>query len=975
MFKLSVLKQTLIFLMALVLSPFLHAQKSHHETQSLDGQWQIIFDKENNGKTQQLYKNANFLAQKNIKPITVPSVWERIEKDYEGVAIYRKAFKVDAAWQDNIVHINFDAVNYRAEVYLNDHVVGVHEGGFTPFSFRIDSMLHFDKENVITLRVVGPILLDTDKVIDGMGAMETPQWRGGITGGIWQSVRLIASKKTFIDDLYVHTNLATNETNVALEITNFDEFYSKDTVRIDIEEVTSGKIVATQKLDRSFQPGKNAVATTIKIKNPQYWSPDSPFLYKAIVTLIRDGEKSHAVSDRFGYREFTIQDKRFYLNGKETYVKAVFLEGVYPVGVATPIDLAMARKEIQLAKEAGFNMIRPWRRPPQPEWLDLADEMGVMVIGSPVLECMDLPVNTPDLPRRVNFEITETIRKDRNRPSIVMWELFNELRRPILKQMMAETAMLARDNDPSRLILDESGGWAFGAKVYLPHSRKFEHFNDVHTYPGPNMTNLWYDKFLGVGHTAQQRKALGIKGKPIGHNVKENVTSFVSELGYGSYVDYTRVNAQFAEQGNPIVPATRYHKKLGQQLEQTITTELSNVYQSPTAFYHEQQEIHALANARMIEATRANANVTGYCVHALTGGDWIMGAGILDLWRNPKEAVYEKTKAANQPRILSLRTFPRNAYVGSAIKLSVTGINDLSGLTATLHVEVTDAHGNAIWQHKKAVDYRRHVSQLMQDATDKIMRAGKYLVTATLSENGKTITQNTIEFDVFDLPTLSKNPIAIVDETGRLRQYLTDQNQAIIGFTDNLAIDVPVIVALKQNQDYRTLNQQLQRFAERGGHVIYLQFPYQRPKWNSGVLSRGYSQFLPFEVDIKASSGLWAGMSHVVAEHPIFEKLPQNQAMYGVYENVRAKMSMVGIEHDHIVTVVANDNFPDMTLMKRHYAGPGDVWTGTDITSVKLGRGEIWLNTLELIPHLSRDPVADIITNNLINYVLKRVQK
>ena len=94
--------------------------------------------------------------------------------------------------------------------------------------------------------------------------------------------------------------------------------------------------------------------------------------------------------------------------------------------------------------------------------------------------------------------------------------------------------------------------------------------------------------------------------------------------------------------------------------------------------------------------------------------------------------------------------------------------------------------------------------------------------------------------------------------------------------------------------------------------------------------------------------------------------------MYGVYENVRAKMSIVELpsssKAQSIVTVVANDNFPDMTLMKRHYRGTGDVWTGSDLSVITTGKGTTVLNTMELMPHLGHDPVADIITNNLISF-------
>ncbi|WP_019028964.1 glycoside hydrolase family 2 protein [Colwellia piezophila] len=969
----NIIKSFLILF--IVFSTNVIAQQKHENTVSLNGTWQIIFDKENISRAQKLYKNKNFLAQTNIRNIEVPSVWELKEKDYEGVALYRRTFTAPKKWQDKITHISFDAVNYRAEVYLNDHVVGVHEGGFTPFSFRIDSMLNFDKENVITLRVLGPILLDTDKVIDGFGAMETPQWRGGISGGIWQSVRLVTTGKSYIKDIYVQPNYRTSQAKVTLSTTNFGEFSSQDLVSFEITEVATNKVVVTKKIKHKFQAGQNQLVETIDIPNAKTWSPSSPNLYKLTVSIESQGKISDTVSDRFGLREFSINNKRFVLNGKEIYVKAVFLEGVYPVGIATPVDINMARKEIRLAKEAGFNMIRPWRRPPPPKWLDLADEIGVLVIGSPALECMDLPVSTPDLPNRVIAELKQTILRDRNRASVVMWELYNEVRRPILKQMMAETSMMARDIDPSRLILDESGGWAFGAKVYLPNERDFISFNDVHTYPGPNVTNAFYDKFLGVSYTKEERKKLNIKGKPIGHNLKTGAMSFVSELGYGSYVDFDKVNARFSKEGNPIAPPTRYHQQLGSQLNELLTSQLSDIYATPLDFYNEQQEIHGKANARMIEATRANPKIAGYCVHALTGGDWVMGAGLLDIWRDPKPAVYTRTQMANKPRILTIRTFPRSAYQGEKVRITVKGINDNEKISGTFKLSVKNSQGKTIWQTESNIDFEHAISDLLDQkiTTDKL--TGTYTVNAEIIDNhGNSIAANNFDFDVFSVK--SNNAIgafAVVDQTGSVKSFLNKQGIKFSAFNNNTSINTPVLVAmkLKKQEQQVALNKQLSDFAKRGGKVTYVQFPYIGPKWKDGVLGKGFSMNMPINIKMKASQGLWGGMSHVVADHPIFKGLPSSKAMQGVYENVRAKISMINLNTKPIVTVVANDNFPDMTLMKRHYKGTGDVWSGSDLSEVKHGKGTLLLSTMRIVPHLGDDPVADTLLLNLLAYITK----
>ena len=155
---------------------------------SLDGTWEIVFDHENIGREAEWQDGTNFSDLRQKREVTVPSAWELIEKDYEGVAFYRREFDVPTEWKDKVVQLQFGAVNYIAEVWVNDEVVGYHEGGFTPFELRVDRMLKPGKTNVVTLRVQGPIIR-SDKEVDGIGPLETPQWRGGISGGIWQSVQ------------------------------------------------------------------------------------------------------------------------------------------------------------------------------------------------------------------------------------------------------------------------------------------------------------------------------------------------------------------------------------------------------------------------------------------------------------------------------------------------------------------------------------------------------------------------------------------------------------------------------------------------------------------------------------------------------------------------------------------------------------------------------------------------------------------
>ena len=111
------------------------------EVLPLDGEWGIVFDRADEGRAASWWTNdAAFAA---ARPIAVPSCWEETEKDYEGVAWYRRAFAVPAAWKGRCVRLEFDAVNYLAEVWVNGQPAGDHEGGYTPFDLEVSDLLAY----------------------------------------------------------------------------------------------------------------------------------------------------------------------------------------------------------------------------------------------------------------------------------------------------------------------------------------------------------------------------------------------------------------------------------------------------------------------------------------------------------------------------------------------------------------------------------------------------------------------------------------------------------------------------------------------------------------------------------------------------------------------------------------------------------------------------------------------------------------
>ncbi len=967
----NVLQVYFIILSVLALSLRCYADDGNRESLSLDGTWQILFDRNNEGRQKQWFREGNF-PKEEAREITVPSCWELTEKDYEGVAFYRRAFAVPVSWKGRVVRLHFDAVNFRTEVWVNDTAVGSHEGGFTPFEFRVDDLLKIDEENTLILRVVGPTLLQ-DKQVDGVGPMETPQWRGAIAGGIWQPVRLIATGDIYVRDVFIEPRISDDTATFHVELVHEGQKTRSAEVELSIHSVgPSGQIAAKADETLDLKPGKIKQSWTIKIPDARYWSPDKPYLYRAEIGVVYDGIVSDVWNARFGMREFTIRDKKFYLNGEPMYLKATFFEGLYPVKLAYPDSREMAVREIQLAKDAGFNMIRPWRKPPPPMWLDLADEMGALTVGSLAIECMDLPAESARLPGWVESEVRESILRDRSRTCVVQWELFNELKRPVLKRMLHPMSMLARQLDPTRLILDESGGWAQGANMYLPYESEPTKFNDIHDYPGQHINEEVYTKLLLTGsRTHDQMRAMGLGGRLPGRNVVPGLMTFFSELGYGSLPDLVDNNQRFAETGNPVAPPTVYHRRLADEHRQALKESgFDRIYPDLKTFCLDQQQIHGTANKRMIEAVRCNPEVAGYCIHALTAGDWIIGAGLLDLWRNPKTRAYEDSKAASQPRILSIRVRPRNAYAERGTRIEIMGVNEMAAVKGNLKVKVVAGDGSVAFTKTIKTDLESGITQLFREKLDTQKFKGTYTVEAEITaDDGASIAQNTYSFDVFTAGQLAvpKRRIAVLDPSNSLKLFLKQSGIEFVEFAAGIDRVLPAFVSRTEAKTpaQRKLFGELVEFVRAGGTGIYLQGGGPNVPWGRAGKA---SPLLPIDARSKRALGNWICIPHLVHDHPVFAGLPINCMMGPIYENVCAEGTLLDVGGETIAGAIGYDSHPDYDLGKRHYYGPGDTWWGADMAIVPLGKGRCIASQLRLVENLGKDPVADKILFNMIEW-------
>ena len=943
---------------------------------SLDGDWQVIFDDDNKGRPLHWEQAESFLAYPEPEAVSVPACLEEFRQDYEGVAWYGRFVQVPGDWSGKTVRIRFDAVNYRAEVWVNGEAAGAHEGGYVGFDLEIGDLLQPGEDNFIAVRVITP-LITRDVVIDGLGRDDMPHWRGAIAGGIWQSVSLLATDCIYLDDLFVRGRIDTGEATVTMDLHNTSEATQQVDLTWTIGSADGQEPEATLHQTLGVHPGTVPAACSLTVPNHRLWDPEEPNLYRFRVTVRLNGTVSDTRTVRFGFREFTVKGKHFYLNGQRILLKYTFNEAFYPHSLAYPRDLDLLRREFELIKEGNINVVRPWRKPQPSCVYDLADEMGVLFFGALPVECMDnWPQITPYTRSRIENEVTEMVRRDRNHPSIVIWEMFNEILRHGLKRLRHTTSLKARELDETRLILAESGGFAGVCSLYLPGSYEPILINDVHDYPGMPLAQESYDNLLFLGKGAEQLEALGQSPRRNHRrsHIEPGLLTNVSELGYGSIPDLEDNMERYLREGNPLTPDYRIHRRLLDSYRQVFAdTDLASVFPALKDFTDACQHIHYVGNKLMAEACRINPDIAGIGIHSLNDGDWIVGAGLIDNFRQPK-AAFHAIKEVFADRYIALRPHAYALYAGQDLELTITAVNDgepQSGrLTVTLQASDADPE-----LFNETLELPRDIADLKTLSIPTGNLEGSCRATLEFQADNQPSLHNRVDFHVLDRASsnLAGHTLSVVDCDQSLTPYLQAAGATVRVFAEEPDAEATVLINLNgwTGQPLPGLAR-LTAWVESGGTAVVLDAPSldclqdigRGRMWHGLEAGR----VLPFATTYFEAKGLWMPCSHVVRDHPVYQGLPVNCLMGQVYHNVVAQRSLAMPATDWIGGTITYDWYAGLKH-RQNYLGVSGAHHGADLARLPYGQGSYVLSTHRLTANLGRDPVADRILANLVRWL------
>jgi beta-galactosidase len=333
-----------------------------------------------------------------------------------GVGWYRKTFEVPAEQEGKRIYIHFDGVYHRSDVYVNGKHAGFHPYGYTGFEYDVTPHIRFGKKNVIAVRV-------------DHSDSPTSRWYSG--SGIYRHVRLKMLNPVHISGwgTYVTTpRIEKKSADVAVRTSVENHSEQSRTVVLESEIRTSEGSVAAQVSSSVSLKGEGTedVSQRLSVANPRLWSTDAPVLYTLVSTVRENGEIIDHYETPFGIRDIRFDsDKGFFLNGKPFKMKGMNLhQDAGSLGTAVP-DRSLERR-LQILKEYGCNAIRCSHNPPAPEFLDLCDRLGFLVIDE-AFDKWKSGYYAQFFDEWWEKDLSAMLLRDRNHPSVVLWSIGNEV--------------------------------------------------------------------------------------------------------------------------------------------------------------------------------------------------------------------------------------------------------------------------------------------------------------------------------------------------------------------------------------------------------------------------------------------------------------------------------------------------------------------------------------------------------------------
>lgn len=467
---------------------------------NLNGEWDFCIDNERSGLEREFFKGDAPFEKKITVPFCPESALSGINhKDFMYGVWYKKAFTLTGGQAKKRVVLHIGAADYKTFVFINGEKAGTHEGGYVSFEFDITKFISEGENTVIiyceddTRNSFIPSGKQSER-LNSYGCLYTR------TTGIWQTVWLEFTEKTYIENIKFYPDVLTQSVTVKAKLCGCADF--KADITFD------GDFQGAKEIKNAF----GDITFTVDLKECHLWEVGCGRLYDVEFTFGGDKVKSY-----FGLRSIAFDGYKFLLNGKSVFMRLVLDQGFYPDGIYTaPTDEAL-KNDILLSKAVGFNGARLHEKVFEERFLYHCDKEGYIVWGE--YPNWGLDHTNKEAVYHILPEWLEEINRDFNHPAIIGWCPFNETwdingrrqENSVLELIYKAT----KAADPGRPCIDTSGNYHVVTDIY-----------DVHDYnQDPETFKENYDKLFKDGELYDQVNRNGkrqeYKGGPV----------FISEYG------------------------------------------------------------------------------------------------------------------------------------------------------------------------------------------------------------------------------------------------------------------------------------------------------------------------------------------------------------------------------------------------------------------------------------------------------------
>jgi hypothetical protein len=882
---------------------------------------------------------------------------------YQGVSFWWREFEIPADLAGKKLVLHFASCRLRSEVFVNEQLVGYDLIGNTPFDVDISTAAKTGQKNRLCVRITDPNGNEPDNNFDYADFLTRPWGNTRVRippshafGGITGRVTLRAFDAVRIADVFVKNKPSPSpshptdiDVDIALQNDATVALTGEVRLRIVARDAASTVLLEQAYADVPLPIGTSLLSKSLSTPTAKLWDTTDPNLYRCEVSVQVKPAVGPPARDAqevvFGYRWFTpdgvgTPDACLRLNGKRVFVRSAISWGYWPINGMFPTP-QLAERQVRMAKAMGLNMLHMHRAIADPQVLEAADEVGLLLYSEPGgYKCDRGDANARAM---ATEKLMRFIRRDRNHPSVVIWGMINEIwvRENLVHDEYLRDMTEVRKLDPTRTLVLASGQTVNGRPdprgswmMPLESQRREVGWRDEHHAGsvGLYMDNLYSspDSFYLHEGEANAIIMMGEEGAISSPPQLDAMAADYKERGLPGWdgADNERLRRVYNEW------LDAHHARSSFATVDDLCRALGDI-----AYYY---------HGRVIENVRAWNITDGYVINGWECTKLDNHSGIVDPFRRPKGDVSTLAYYL-RPLYVAVKARKKLLEVGSGgvevVDFFLINEKDVKG-PHTLEITASDPDGKEVLRKTVNVQIQggdQYGQLLSRDVVIPAPSTHGYLrIEARLLSDGKLIADGHDEALAVDYRSLTIPSNGEVLENGsEVKNFLANlkYTPAPAGHPG----PTPFVAVGRYRVNTETVNELLLRVHDDGVTLILLD---QAERWAQELASR---KIVKYDGSMAVGNN-WIGGNYFLLADPLLTGLPQNCGMSWPYQVLCGQWQPNGgrrgllLTGDDAAAGCYTSNDPRM---------------GTILGSIKYGNGRIVITTLPILQALGNgDPTA-----------------